>query len=327
LEWDLSQREDARRIVRVMTVTLIGVAYVAALVFFLLIARWCIPGPWTRLAALFSLAFATQLIGFATHIDNHLPAAGALMAALYFAAGLCSGRLAPQWHRFTLFGLCGGLVFTFDMPVTIFIVFAGLWLVVRFPRQTLLWTTLGLAAPLAVHFAVMVAVTGSPLPIQMRHELYLYAASYWRNPGGLDALNEPKLTYLFHMTFGRFGSFTLFPVLLVGLIGAAWTCRDSGDAARGWIAGAAAAFAVMTAYYVLRTNNYGGAAYGFRWHIAVMPVLLLMGAPVWNRMTRPWHWALWCLAAAVSCYSAWECFQAPWGEHQEWTCRVFGTAY
>lgn len=327
LGWNLAQREDARCIVRAMTLSLITSGYVAALVFFLLLARWYLVNPWTRLAAVFALAFGTELLGFAAHIDNHLPAAGALMAALYFALGLCSGRLAPAPHRFALFGFCGGLVFALDMPVTIFVVCAGLYLLKRFPRQTLAWTSLGLAAPLAVHFAVMIAVTGSPLPIQSRPELYLYEASYWRNPGGLDALNEPKLAYLFHMTFGRFGSFTLFPVLIIGLLGIICACRESDLHLRALAWGGAAAFGILTLYYVLKTNNYGGAAYGFRWHIAVMPALLLMGAPAWNRMTRGWHWALWFAALAVSCYSCWECFQTPWGEQQEWTCRIFGTAY
>jgi len=325
--WDLANREDARRIVRIMTLSLISSGYVAALVFFLLLARWHIQSPRTRLAAVFSLAAGTELLGFAPQIDNHLPAAGALMAALYFALGLCSGRLAPAPHRFALFGLCGGLVFTLDMPVTIFVAFAGLYMVACFPRQTLFWTSLGVAAPLAVHFGVMLAVTGSPLPIQSRPDLYLYEASYWRNPGGLDALNEPKLTYLFHSTFGRFGSFTLFPVLTMSLLGIAAAVRESDACLRRLVWGGAAAFGVLTLYYVLKTNNYGGAAYGFRWHIAAMPVLLLMGAPVWNRMNRCWHWVLWTAAVAVSCYSAWECFMTPWGEHQEWTCRLFGTAY
>lgn len=324
---DLAKKEDTRLAVKVMTLTLVATAYLATLVFFLLMARWFIPSPWGRLAALLSLVFGTQLLGFATHIDNHLPAAGALMPALYLALGLATERLRPAAWRFTLFGLLGGLVFTLDMPITAFVAAAGLWLLWRFPKQAVLWGGTGLLLPLAVHFAVMVTVTGSPMPVQMRPNLYLYENSYWRNPSGVDALNEPKLTYFFHMNFGRFGSFTLFPVLLTGLAGAAWSLFRGNAPLRGIVLAAAAAFTLMTCYYVFSTNNYGGAAYGFRWHIAAMPVLLLMGAPVWNGMRRPWHWALFAVLVAVSCYSCWECFGTPWGEHQEWTCRVFGPSY
>lgn len=324
---DLTRKEGTRLAVEIVTLTLVATAYVSALIYFLLLARWLIPNPWGRLAALFSLAFGTQLLGFATHIDNHLPAAGVLMPALYLAVGLATERLRPVAWRFALFGVLGGLVFALDMPITAFVAAAGLWLLWRFPKQTALWGGVGMLAPLGIHFTTMVAVTGSPLPVQTRLDLYLYESSYWRNPSGVDALNEPKLTYFFHMNFGRFGSFTLFPVLLTGLAGAVWCLFRERAPVRGMVLGAAAAFALMTCYYVFNTNNYGGAAYGFRWHIAAMPVLLLMGAPVWNGLRRPWQWALFVALVAVSCYSCWECFRTPWGEHQEWTCRVFGTSY
>ena len=55
-----------------------------------------------------SLAFCTQLWGYSTTINNHVPAAGALMVALYFAVGLGTGKLAPAAWRFFLFGLAGG---------------------------------------------------------------------------------------------------------------------------------------------------------------------------------------------------------------------------
>ena len=324
---DLNNKTDAKRIVRIMTLSTEGVAFLSTLFFFYLLARWFIANPWGRFAALFSLAFGTQLLGFAIHIDNHLPAAGALMPALYLACGVATGRLRPVPWRFALFGLLGGLVFTLDMPVTAFVAAAGLWLLVRFPAKAILWGGLGMALPLAIHFGIMLAVTGSPLPVQTRPELYLYEASYWRNPGGLDALNEPKLTYFFHMNFGRFGSFLLFPVLCTGLAGGFQAIFRGTQPLRGLILGALAAFIVMTIYYVFNTNNYGGAAYGFRWHIAAMPVLILMGAPVWNGLKRPWHWVLLAILLLVSCYSCWECWQTPWGEQQEWTCRLFGRAF
>jgi hypothetical protein len=162
----------------------------------------------------------------------------------------------------------------------------------------------------------------------MRYELYLYEGSYWRNPLGIDALNEPKGTYLFHMTFGRFGTFLLFPVLTLGLAGAVLALLRKDVLYRGWILAGALCFTALTAYYVQGTDNYGGAAYGFRWHIASMPLLLLMADPIWERLRRPWHWAAIIALLAVSAYSAWECAQAPWGANHEWTARlIFGPAF
>lgn len=324
---DLARTDDLKRLVRFMVLTLVALPFVAALACFARILPWLLEGAWQRLYLVAALAFGTQLFGFATHIDNHVPAAGALMAGLYFSLGLTLDKLEPRGWRFLLAGLMAGLVFTLDMPITIFMVPAGLALLYRHPAKTLTWAAAGMLAPLAVHFGVMIAVTGSPLPIQMRPDLYLYEASYWRNPSGLDALNEPKWLYFIHMHFGRFGSFTLFPVLWLGAAGAALAAARRDTPWRGAVLAGALAFAVLTLYYVTRTNNYGGASYGFRWHIAAMPVLLLMAAPVMNRMRRPWHTCLLLALLAVSCYSAWECHTTPWGEHQEWTCALFGPAY
>lgn len=327
LGMDLADTEDLKRVVRLMVMTLVVLPFVAALACFARMLSWIVDNPWQRLYLVAALAFGTQLFGFATHIDNHVPAAGALMAGLYFSLGLALGRLEPRGWRFLLAGGMAGLVFTLDMPITVFTAPAGLALLYRYPARTLTWATAGMLVPLAVHFGVMLAVTGSPLPVQVRPELYLYEASYWRNPSGLDALNEPKWTYFFHMNFGRFGSFTLFPVLWLGLAGIAFAALRRDARWRGAVFAGALAFLALTLYYVLRTNNYGGAAYGFRWHIAAMPVLLLMSAPLVDRMRRPWHVCVLLALLAVSCYSAWECHTTPWGEHQEWTCALFGPAY
>jgi hypothetical protein len=324
---DLANPSHLKSVVRVMVLTLVTLPYVVTLLAFAAMLRWWVPCPWRRLYLVVALAFGTQLFGFATHIDNHVPAAGLLMASLYLGLGMLGGHLNPAGWRFFLCGLTGSLVFTIDMPMTIYFAILGLALLWRFPMQTLTWAAAGVLVPLLIHFGAMIAVTGSPLPIQMRKALYMHEAAYWRNPAGLDALNEPKGLYFFHAHFGRFGSFTLFPVLWLGIVGVFTALASRTAAARGLVLTGALAFAVLTVYYVFDTNNYGGSAYGFRWHIAAMPVLLLMAAPAVNRLRSPWLWGVLLVLLAVSCYSAWECHMTPWGEHQEWTCKVFGTAF
>jgi hypothetical protein len=326
--WQLDAPDALKKIVWVMNFTLVALPFVLILLLFYRMTGWLPMAPWTRLTALIALACGTQLPGYANLLNNHIPAAATLMVMTYLAFGMCTGQLSARWWRFLLFGLAGGLTFTFDMPVTIYVALAGLYLFYRFPMGAATWGAAGILLPLVVHFAVMIAHTGSPLPVQMRYDLYLYEGSYWRNPLGIDALNEPKGTYLFHMTFGRFGSFLLFPVLTLGLAGAAMALLRREVLHRGWILGGAICFALLTAYYVEGTDNYGGAAYGFRWHIASMPLLLLMAAPLWQGLRRPWHWAVLVVLLAVSIYSAWECAQAPWGVNHEWTARlIFGPAF
>jgi hypothetical protein len=328
LGWDLDDDHQRDRSVRIMSVSLIGGSYIVAIIFFLKTLRLFVVDPMSRAVLLFSLAFCTQLWGYATHINNHVPAAAMIVVALYFALGVGTGKLTPARWRFAAFGFFGGLVPTLDLPGTVFVALAGLYLLGKFPRKTLVWCTLAAAIPIGVHCASMLAATGSILPVQTREEVYLYEGSYWRNPQGIDALNEPKGTYLFHMLLGRSGLFSLYPVLLVGVAATLGALLRKEFAYRGHVLVGALGFLILTAYYLLKTNNYGGEAYGFRWYIVAMPVLLLMGAPILANLRARWKWFFVCVMIGISFYSAFECAKSPWGANNTWTSRIFlGPSY
>ncbi len=322
LGWRLDVREEARTVVRVMVFTLMLLPVVLGLLAFGACLSLLGASDWTRAYLVAALALGTQVAGFAGHINNHTPAAAMLCVAAWCALGPLLGKAPASAWRFAGFGLAGGLVFTFDLPETIYIALLGLVLLWRFPKQAVLWGGLGLAVPLVAHFAAMLASSGSILPVQLHPDWYMYESAYWRNPGGVDALHEPKGTYLFHMTFGRYGTFALFPVLVLGLLALLPALRNPRDLAARFALGGGIAFAILTAYYVLKTNNYGGVAYGFRWHLASAPVLLAMSLPLMNRLRGYWTVPLLVALLAVSGYSAYECFQAPWSKDREWTARL-----
>jgi hypothetical protein len=323
LGWSLDKPEDANRIVRVMATTLVGFAYVLALLLFCNTLRMFVDDPLIRLLLLFCLAFCTQLWGYSTQINNHVPAAAMLVAAAYQGLGIGWGTLPARRWRFFTFGLTAGLVFTLDMPATVFVAAVGVYLLANYPRRTLTWALAGAAIPLAIHFGVLYATTGSLLPVQTNPGAYLYEASYWRNPQGVDALFQPKGTYLFHMTFGRCGIFSLYPILLAGIAAALRATYKKSVEGRAEILLGLAAFAVMTAYYVFKTNNYGGEAYGFRWYIPAMPVLLLMSASVFTTMRVRWKWLFVGIMIGVSFYSGFESARSPWGANRNWTNTMF----
>lgn len=328
LGWTLERHEDWKKIIQVMTFTFITSTYVLGLIFFAGLLSMFMESQ-VRAVALFSaFAVGTQFFGYAANMNNHVPAAAFLTVSLYFGLGLACGRLEPRPWRFVAFGTAAALTATFDLPSTVFPALAGLFLLARFPRATLLWGGIGALPWLALHFAVMASLTGFWLPIQTNRDNFLYESSVWRNPVGVDALNEPKGIYLFHLTFGRHGTFLLFPVLILGLAEGLRALLFKNEPYRGLILGAMAAFAVVTSYYVLHTSNYGGAAYGYRWHITAMPVLLLTAAPLAERMPARRFWPLFVLLMSVSVYSALECLHIPWSASQEWTCRwIFGPGY
>lgn len=326
--WNLNESDHLRPILKTMIITLIKLPYIIGLVFFALILRMFMINLRDAALLLLILAYATPLPGYACQLNNHTPAVAVLIIALYFGLGIYTGKLSPTPWRFLAFGFFSAFVFTLDMPTTIFPAFMGLLLFSRFPKQSASWAVLGGLPLLLLHFGIMAAITGNPLPVQTQEDMYNFRNSYWRNPLGVDGMNEQRIVYLFHMNFGRFGTFLLFPALLLGVFGFFKGVRDRACPAQIAVLAAGAAFAIMTTYYLMKTNNYGGAAYGFRWHIGAVPVLALLAMPVMGSMTKSWRWGVLALMLVVSVYSAWECWQAPWGASHEWTCRwLFGPVY
>lgn len=328
LGMNLLVEEEAYPIARWMAVLLSLLPYLLCVwIFSRFLDRFDL-SPWKKAWLLATLIGATQLSSYAGQINNHVPGACGVLLALYLAYSILEGHLAPRKRYFLVFGLASALVFAIDMPMTIFPALAGLALLYRFPRKAFVWGAAGAIPILLLHFGVLYLVTGSPLPLQLYPEKYLFQGSFWRHPTGLDGLNEPKMLYLFHLSIGRHGAFLLFPALLLGLAGLVLgLCREDKDTRR-WLWGAAAALAILMAYYVLKTNNYGGAAYGFRWLIGAMPVLLLLAIPILRRPVRPWFGVLLAVCFLVGAGSMLECLQAPWGEDREWTVRyLFGPSF
>ncbi len=320
--WLLDNPSDPRWAAWILAVSWSGIPFVILTLCLWLIGRRLLPN---RAAAPAFIAIAaaagTQATAYATVFNNHVIAAAGVVACFYFALRLHENG---KWADAVVFGLSAGVCTTMDIPTAIYPALLGLWLAPSQFRALLIFAAPAAALPIAIQTIALIAATGSPLPVQMHGDWYLYESSYWRNPGGVDALADPKGLYLFNITFGRVGLFSLFPVTLLGLLGiaAAWQSRDTRI--KPLTAIGAAASSILFLYYALTTNNYGGEAFGFRWSIAVAPVLLLMAIPAMARVQRPWQWAAVTVLLAVSMISAIQCTRHPWQTNTEWTTRVFG---
>jgi len=321
---DLKNESDRADIIRILTLTFMGIPFILTVfVFDRTIALFAVD-PLIRHLMMLFLAFGTQLWGYSLFINNHIPGTFFLMLSVYLALGLIYRKWKPAGWRFLLFGVAAGLVLTIDIPASIWPAIAGLCLMYHFPRKTLSWGAPAVAVPVAVHAGVMMHATGSPLPVQMHPEMYLYENAYWRHPRGIDALNEPKGTYLFHMTFGRCGIFILYPVLIAGLLSPLVYILGKGLRFHRPILLGALGFVILTAYYCLRTNNYGGGADGVRWDISAMAILFFMGVPVYEKLRVRWKWIFVGLMFGLSFFSAWEATRSTFYTGQEWPCQFLG---
>jgi hypothetical protein len=322
---DLDEPDDRIAVLALATITFVTLPFVLSG-----IALWsllCHLGMGARAQALGLLVFlwGTEYGGYAGTINNHVPATACLMMGLwgYFGAGV--RKDVERKILLAVVGIVLGLAVTIDLPSAVFVIILISAYRLKFGIKGSLWLLSGFSLPIVVHCGIMLMLTGSPMPFQLNHDYYMYEESYWRNPVGIDALNHPWGLYLFNMTFGSVGIFSLYPILLIGAMGILIRLRDDDDRTRMWSAAVLSAMVVLGSYYVLRTNNYGGGSFGFRWLIISTPFLVVAGTVYIDQIRSRIFWGATVLLLVVSMYSSMLCRLYPWSVGREWTTRVFGS--
>ncbi len=145
---------------------------------------------------------------------------------------------------------------------------------------------------------------------------YDYPGSYWiGDRRGVDRGEPSRVTYVFQLTFGHHGLFSLTPLWLLTLAGGYFAFRDRGTIA--WLAAITAALLLIcVAFYVSRPlidRNYGGVSCTFRWLIWQIPLWLVVMLPAVDRLlARRWGMILCGVLLAASVFSAEYSAANPW---------------
>jgi hypothetical protein len=324
---DFSDPGELRALFKIITFTFCGIPFVITCFLFRRGLHWFVPNPLTRVVMLFACCFATEVPAFAVTLNNHVPGAAILFGAFLVSVGLVHGRLRPEAANFIFAGFLAGLLPTFELPGAVFSVLCWLYLLHRFPRETLIWFTVGAVPPLFLHFFLSYLSSGSLIPVYMRSELYDYPGSYWNNPQGIDALREPKPLYFFHMLFGHHGLFLVWPVFLVALVATVRAIFSKSFPLRREVLGVGFFVLFSIIFYGMSKHNYGGEAYPVRWFIYFMPAFLFAGALGMKKTRSAWKWVAVAVLIGISMYSVQECWKWPWTGRKIWTRAIFPIEY
>ncbi|MCY2938905.1 MAG: hypothetical protein NTV55_11185 [Planctomycetota bacterium] len=285
-----------------------------------------------RLVTLALAAFATLVQPYLVVFNNHTPGTFCALFLLHALAMERTSRQSGSWLWLVWAGLVAGFGVTCEMPALCLAAMAGLGLLIRSPGKAIGLYCVACLVPLVVAAEMNRYVTGRYTPVysEFGSPWYEYEGSSWYDPGhlkrGIDwarrNLGETKPAYAFHLLAGHHGLFSLTPVFLLALPGA-WLAhkkQDSGEASRlqwrfAWIA--LACTVVVTAFYLVKSDNYGGNCCSARWLQWLTPLLLLAALPAveWLCTTRKGLALLGALvffsvvSAASSAYSPW---RRPW---------------
>ena len=243
-----------------------------------------------RIGAMAAVCFCTFVNAFASTLNNHTVAAWSVVFALYPVA-MSALRAQPMSFLASLLaGFWAGWTVTNELPAAAFAGLLGLWVLIQQPRAIVPFV-MGLSIPVVGFLLTNYLAIGTIVPAYEKFgtEWYQYAGSWWRPEitTGIDKPKDSTLVYLFHLTFGHHGLFSLTPILLLALFSLVWPrFGDNGDRLRrlrsilGW--GTLVLSLVILGFYLSKTEsyNYGGWTCGPRWFIWLTPLWILGAVPI-----------------------------------------------
>lgn len=274
---------------------------------------------WAWFFSLVSAAWGTLLFTFLQTLNNHTVAASCAFFALYGLIRIWDEGVRSPW-TFAATGFWGAFCACNELPAAAFGLLLFALLAMRFPRLTLLYFVPAAALPCVAFLAAQFVALGQFKPVyeEFGTKSYTYQGSYWNAPLEMDWFNnhpEPPGVYLFHMTFGHHGVFSLTPVFLFSLLGALMIVFGRGRPlkATAWLT--LILTAGMIAFYEWnpKARNYGGSTQGLRWLFWVIPFwLIVLPSGVAGGQERRWVRGLTLVALFVSVLSVGYAARAPW---------------
>jgi hypothetical protein len=248
-----------------------------------------------------ALGLASPLAPYSIVFAGHVPAALCLFAGFYVltsslrAAQRRSNLLpiqkeiasshsttsfrstedAPRHNARSKFFFAGffiSLAANIDLTLAIFIVAFGLWVIFTRWRKLLPYV-LGALVPFAVSAAINYWAAGSIMPLYFDPKAYDFVGTVLNTTvGGTNGFYslEFGLRYTYDMFIGQRGLLSFTPMLIFAFSGMAVAFKQQRQ--RSLILTVLLGSLVFAAYLILRTDNFGGLAWGTRWFVPLVPL-------------------------------------------------------
>jgi hypothetical protein len=231
-----------------------------------------------------ALGLASPLAPYSIVFAGHVPAALCLFAGFYLlvktsgvealaGATSCvsSNPTLSAWWFFWA-GFLISLSANIDLTLAIFIVAFGLW--VLFTRWRMLVPyAAGAFIPFALSAAINYWAAGTIVPLYFDPKAYDFVGTVLNTTvGGTNGFYslEFGLRYTYDMFVGQRGLFSFTPMLIFAFVGMVVAFKQHRQ--RGLIVAVVGGSLAFAAYLILRTDNFGGLAWGTRWFVPLVPV-------------------------------------------------------
>jgi hypothetical protein len=265
---------------------------------------------WSWYFSLTAAAFGTYLLPYTQTLNNHTIGAFSAFFALYHFLRIWDEGVVSGW-RFAAMGFFAGFTASTELPALSFPALLGAMVLVRFPLRTILCFLPAAMIPIAALVAGQFIVFGEfYIPYEsFGSDEYRYEGSLWQTPLELDAFNEhpePYWVYLFHMTFGHHGIFSLTPLFLFSAWGGI-RLLGGGRLLTLWTCLTLVTTFGLGGYYLRDPSAWApeGRLWPYAWVLLSIPLLLgglaMLAAIPWLRGTdRPMEAMAWMTAVLTA---------------------------
>ncbi|MBN1383933.1 MAG: hypothetical protein JW983_03500 [Elusimicrobia bacterium] len=298
--FNLSFSKNPQIAVYLFTVFTVGIAYAILLVFFYKALSLTDISEYYKYLLTASLGLATLIFSYSVTYNNHVVAGAFAFMGFYYL-------LTSQYF---LSGLFSALAFSTDIPNGSLLL-AGFFIFSLLSKRWKNFFT-GACIPVIFWLILNLIMIGDIRPA------YLYPGAY-EFPGSTHTssaagLYRPAdvLGYAFHSLLGARGLFSYTPLLILPIIAMLGIFRNKKHRFYKeaviiiWVC------VMSVLFHTLMTGDYGGWSYGFRFYIAIVPVLFFFAVFYFEKnislSKRVFFYVLLCtslLTAVVGAYNPW----------------------
>ncbi|HLF25146.1 MAG TPA: glycosyltransferase family 87 protein [Anaerolineae bacterium] len=240
-----------------------------------------------------ALGLASPIAPYSIVFAGHVPAALSLFAGFWLLT------LAPSRPRFFWAGLLISLAANIDLTLAVFLVAFGVY-VFASQRRGVVPFALGALLPFGASAIINYAAAGTLAPLYFDPKAYdFFGTVLNKTVGGTAGFYSLDfgLRYAYDLLVGRRGLFSFTPLLVFAVAGLWRALRNRCAALRPLAVAALAGSLAFTLYLILRTDNFGGTAWGTRWFVPLIPLGWYFVA-CWFEPRRGVWWKL-ALVAAI----------------------------
>ena len=230
------------------------------------------------------LPLGTWLLPYGVVTNNH-GISGLLMTLLIWLLLKVEWQGGTRSRAFSIGAVLGLLAGIEVLPIVSFVPIASIYVWWRRDldaRARWLFAT-GLAIPLLAHAVINIQITGDVIPAGFHSEMFRYEGSEFDESSltGTWKHGSPGAAagYAWHSLFAGKGFFVFAPLCLLGLAGGLLEWRWWRARAKGVHAVLLSGVAISLAVALLTTNNFGGAAVGFRHAVYLSPAFAVLMLP------------------------------------------------